>query len=137
MFIDWTCVLDDGERPFGAEVDGDPRRPLRITAGDAVTIRVTLLTPAGAPFVLAAGESLTWTAKAIGTPSSRTLLARTASAVQLGSGRYVVTLTTAQTRVLPAGRAAHDLFAVRADGSRTVVVPLSELVIGRSSLGGA
>ena len=137
MFIDWTCVLDDGERPYGAEVDGDPRRPLRITAGDAVTIRVTLLTPAGAPAVLAAGESLTWTAKAIGTPASRTLLARSATAGQPGSGRYDVTLTTAQTRVFPAGRAAHDLLAVRADGSRSVIVPLSELVIGRSSLGGA
>jgi hypothetical protein len=136
MYVDWRCVYDDGERPYAPGIPEDQRRPLRIVTGDTVIVRVELVTTAGAPVVLGAGEYLAWMAKSLATPASRKLLAKQATAGATGSGRYVLTLTTAETRLLPVGRACHDLFAIRGD-ARSILVPMSELVIARSSLGGA
>lgn len=135
MLADWRCVFDDGERPYAPGIPEDQRRPLRFYTGDTVTIRIELVTPAGAPVVLGEGEYLAWMAKTLAAPVSRKILAKQSTAGAPGSGRYLITLTTAETRVLPVGRACHDLFAIRG-AARYVLVPMSELVIGRSSLGG-
>lgn len=126
-------MLDDGE-PYAPGIPPDQRRPLVIVAGDAVTIRIELVTPAGAPVVLGDGESLAWTARTLDA-APRRLITKAATEAAPGSGRYVLELTTAETRLLPAGRAVHDLFALRG-AARSVVIPPSELVIARSSLGG-
>jgi hypothetical protein len=135
VFVDWRCVFDDGTRPFAPGIDQEQRRPLRIVTGDELVIRVELITPGGAPVALDAGEVLAWMAKTVGEPSRR-ILAKQSTSGPPGSGRYLITIPTAETRVLPVGAAVHDLFAIRGD-ARHVVIPISALVIARSSLGGA
>jgi len=134
MFADWTCAYDSGDRPYAPGIAIDQRRPLHIVAGDAVTIRIALVTPTGAPVVLGDGEHLVWMAKSLGEPS-RKLLSKQSTVTAPGSGRYQIALATAETRLLAPGRAVHDLFAIRGS-ARVVVIPLSDLVIARSSLGG-
>lgn len=134
MIADWVCVFDDGHRPYAPGLSPDQRRPLRLVAGENVTIRVKLVNPAGAPVELGAGH-LAWNARTTPVPASRKLLTR--QATRSGAGVYEIAIAAADTGAIAPQRAVHDLWAVTADGERINIFPLSELVIARSGLGAA
>lgn len=125
------CVYDDGSRPYGSGLPIDQRRPLRLIAGEDVTLLIELVNPLGAPVLLGSGESLQWTARTLMAPAARPLLNKQSTADR---NKYKIAIAAADTRAILPQRATHELWAIRGAG-RVNLFPLSELVIGRSGLG--
>lgn len=128
MFIDWTCVYDDGTRPFADDVPRDQRRPLRFPIGEDVTIRVALVNAAGAPVVLASGDILTLTARSTDGRRRRLFAKAAARATPANGNRWTVAIAANDTRSLKPQPGIFDLVAViLATGRSSTVVPASGL----------
>lgn len=133
MFIEWTCVEDDGTRPYGNGISPDQRRPLRIVVGDEVVFEISVVNPVGGVRLLdpEADEFLVLDGRTLCLPSRPLFTVRS---TPMAGERQRLVLTSDVTRKMVAQRGLFDLWAVRASG-RHNLIPLSELVIAGSALG--
>lgn len=126
MFIDWTCVYDDGTRPTSQELDGDQRRPLSIATNEDVTIRIELVNPAREPVDLGTIDT-NYVELTMRLADGRRVVKRS---TKDGAGRYRIAIAAADTRSLDRQHATFDLFAVKGAG-RVSLIQTSELALGR------
>lgn len=130
MILTWTCVLDDGTRPFGPGIPEEQRRPLRLVASEDTTIDVQVINPVGGTIILASDEFLQINGRSLTLPFREVFTARS---TPVASHRYRMVLTGDVTKLLKVGRGAFDLWAIRTSG-RSCLVPTSELLIRGSAL---
>jgi hypothetical protein len=130
MVIDWTCVLDDGARPFAAELGGDARRPLVLTIGDDTEIRVSIVNPVGEPIDLGADDNTSYPQLVIRAGDQKRLFSVKGTRGDRG-GAYTIAINAAALQPIAPQWGSFALYAVRANGDRDVLIPSSELKIGR------
>jgi hypothetical protein len=127
VVIDWTCVYDDGARPFVPELAGEQRRPLSLVQNEDTTIRVQLVNPAREPIDL--GDVSTNTLELKLRLANNVTVTKRATKGQ-GTGAYVIAIAAADTKNLERQHATFDLAAIKGAG-RAAVIPTSELSLGR------
>lgn len=126
MFIDWTCVFDDGTRPYADTIPRDQRRSLRFPLGEDVTIRVKLVNPSGAPVALASVDTLTLTARSTDGRRRRLLSKTAVRAVPVAGNLWTIAITASDTKPLKPQPGIFDVVAlVQATSKNVAVVPAS------------
>lgn len=131
VLLTWTCVLDDGTRPYGPGIPEEQRRPLRLVAGEDAALLVEVINPVGGAIVFSAGEFLQLTARTLVAPTRELFTCRSTSAP---FQRQRVAITGDTTKLLTVTRGTFDLWAIRASG-RSCLIQTSELLIRGSALG--
>jgi hypothetical protein len=131
VILTWTCVLDDGTRPFGPGIPEEQRRPLSLVSSDDVTIDVLVINPVGGVIVLGEEEFLQLNGRTLTAPTRELFTRRS---VPAAGHRNRVSISGDSTKILKVGRGAFDLWAIRASG-RSCLIPTSELLIRGSALG--
>lgn len=132
MIVTWIVVLDDGTRPYGADVTVDQRRPLRLYVGEDTTIEISLINPVGGVVLLGSGDFLVLNARTLCVPTRQLFAARS---VPISGQRYQISVDADDTKGLIPQRGVFDLWAVRGAGAdRTDLIPLSELLLAPSAL---
>ena len=123
IFIDMTCVYDDGSGPPAEGAPSDRRIPLSFRSGDDVVIRLALNDTAGGPAMPPTGSYLLLVARGPG-PQARELVR--AQAVPVG-GRATFKISGLDTQAIPAQTGTWDLSILStAAPTCAVVVPTSE-----------
>lgn len=131
MILTWTCVLDDGTRPFGPGIPEEQRRPLPLVLSEDTTIDVQVINPVGGVIVFGDDEFLQFNARSLTLPMRAVFTVRS---TPIERHRQRVTITGDSTANLKVGRGAFDLWAIRASG-RSCLIPTSELLLRGSALG--
>lgn len=132
MFLEWTVVVDDGTRPFGPNIQVDPRRPLRMVISEDTRIEVSLINPVGGVVLLGTNDVLILNGRTLCAPQRQLF---SVESTPISGQRYLINFVGDDTRRLEPQRGTFDLWIVRDDGSRACLIPLSELVIAGSALG--
>jgi hypothetical protein len=128
--LTWSCVLDDGTRPFGPGIQEDQRRPLRLVASEDTAIEVAVINPVGGTIAFGAGEFLQLNGRSLLLPSREVFTVRS---TPIGNHRLQLTLAGDVTKLLKVGRGTFDLWAIRSSG-RSCLIPSSELLIAGSAI---
>jgi hypothetical protein len=131
VHVEWTCVVDDGTRPYGPGIAVDQRRPLRLTTSEDVLIEIALVNPVGGAVVLRGNDQfLVLSARSLCAPSRPLFTARS---VRAARERETIAILADSTKAMVAQRALFDLWLIRA-GERTSVIPVSEMTISGNAL---
>lgn len=131
VISEWTCVVDDGTRPFGPDVLVDQRRPLSLTVGADERIEILLINPVGAVVVLDSPDFLVINARTMAAPRRQILTKRS---VPIANHRHAMIFAADSTKLLAPQRGAFDLWLVRGP-ERFTLIPLSEFLLLEGALG--
>lgn len=129
--IAWTCVVDDGTRPWGPGVPVEQRRPLHLTIGESGDIQVSLINPVGGVVVIDPSEFLQLNARTLCAPTRQLFSLRSTPAAGF---RHAIATPTTITATMTPQRGAFDLWLIRGP-ERISLIPLSELTIAGSAIG--
>lgn len=129
--IEWTCVVDDGTRPYGPGIQIDQRRPLHLVVGDEQQITVLLINPVGGVVRLESSEFLQLTGRTLCRPSRQLFTRRSTGTAQF---QQLIEFTPTATATIQPQRGVFDLWLIRGP-ERISIIPLSELLFTGSALG--
>lgn len=130
MVIDWTCVLDDGSRPFAPELDADPRRPLLVRIGDDTKIRLLIVDPLGNAVDLGADIATNYPQLVLRNGAGHRILSVKGTRGS-SAGKYDIAIPAATSQAWEPLFGSFALYSIQAAPARAVLIPSSELKIGR------
>jgi hypothetical protein len=125
--ITLTGVLDDGTQ-FGPEVPTRTGLTVKFARGETVKITLNLVTNAGLPVYLEAGDrlKLTWERR-LGGFGCGTVIKMVAIEALASSNKYEIALLPDDTKIAEPGRYLYDVWLEKAGGDRFQVVRVSDL----------
>jgi hypothetical protein len=127
--IAWTCVVDDGTRPWGPGIPIEQRRPLHLTLGESGDVQVSLINPVGGVVALDPGDFLQLTGRTLCAPTRQLFSYRSTP-----STNHRHSIAIPMTAAMTPQRGTFDLWLVRGP-ERIQLIPLSELTIVGSAIG--